>query len=559
MTKQNRPILDTDDVQPVDESPTTPWSSFGKITLEPLPENTAPSQGAAAKPVTLAPLAPYLQRDLAAEDHQTVAAFGESVRSDRDYPKLHLAPPVGRLNDPNGLVYDGRHYHAFYQYSPLHPERIVYWRHAISDDLTHWEDAGTALVPNTRYDSHGCYSGSGIRVPGGFEFFYTGNVKDSRNNRETYQILATAGEDAYPTRQLPPLLEGPHEGYTAHYRDPNVFERDGQWWMVIGAQKDGKKKKHRTGAVVVYTSADRRSWDFKGELDFTDPTVEGCYMYECPSLLQLRDEVTGTLRDVLIFSPQGLSPEGEKYQNIYQSGYIVGELDPQTLRFEVHTPFTELDAGFEFYAPQTVHGTGTSAHDDAPHPQTVMIGWLGNAEQDDHPSWAHRWVHMFTYPRELHLRNGKLFQRPVPQLNDAMEMKPLYREEEKGKLVELKNALTFRLRGRVNVSDERVKLKIKDTHGVALSIVLDKDFVQMDRGGTRYTEGGSLRRRTLKRSKIREFDLLVDGSATELYVGGKLVASMGAEVMTARTFFKGDKRRVRLTGGEVLSLEYGRL
>ena len=74
-------------------------------------------------------------------------------------------------------------------------------------------------------------------------------------------------------------------------------------------------------------------------------------MYECPSLLQLRDEATGTLRDVLIFSPQGLSPEGEKYQNIYQSGYIVGELDPQTLRFEVHTPFTELDAGFEFYAP----------------------------------------------------------------------------------------------------------------------------------------------------------------------------------------------------------------
>ena len=558
MTKQNRPILDTDDVQPVDENPTTPWSSFGKITLEPLPENTAPSQ-TAAKPVTLAPLAPYLQRDLAAEDQQTVAAFGESVRSDRDYPKLHLAPPVGRLNDPNGLVYDGRHYHAFYQYSPLHPERIVYWRHAISDDLTYWEDAGTALVPNTRYDSHGCYSGSGIRVPGGFEFFYTGNVKDSRNNRETYQILATAGEDAHPTRQLPPLLEGPHEGYTAHYRDPHVFERDGQWWMVIGAQKDGKKKKHRTGAVVVYTSADRRSWDFKGELDFTDPTVEGCYMYECPSLLQLRDEATGTLRDVLIFSPQGLSPEGEKYQNIYQSGYIVGELDPQTLRFEVHTPFTELDAGFEFYAPQTVHGTGTSAHDDAPHPQTVMIGWLGNAEQDDHPSWAHRWVHMFTYPRELHLRNGKIFQRPVPQLNDAMEMNPLYREEEKGKLVELKNALTFRLRGRVNVSDERVKLKIKDTHGVALSIVLDKDFVQMDRGGTRYTEGGSLRRRTLKRSKIREFDLLVDGSATELYVGGKLVASMGAEVMTARTFFKGDKRRVRLTGGEVLSLEYGRL
>ena len=114
--------------------------------------------------------------------------------------------------------------------------------------------------------------------------------------------------------------------YTAHYRDPHVFERDGQWWMVIGAQKDGKKKKHRTGAVVVYTSVDRRSWDFKGELDFTDPTVEGCYMYECPSLLQLRDEATGTLRDVLIFSPQGLSPEGRSTRISTSQGTLSASL-----------------------------------------------------------------------------------------------------------------------------------------------------------------------------------------------------------------------------------------
>ncbi len=73
-----------------------------------------------------------------------------------------------------------------------------------------------------------------------------------------------------------------------------------------------------------------------------------------------------------------------------------------------------------------------------------------------------------------------------------------------------------------------MKLKIKDTRGVALSIVLD--FVQMDRGGTRYTEGGICAAIALKRSKIpREFDLLVDGSATRTVPRGrlKLVASMG--------------------------------
>ena len=59
-------------------------------------------------------------------------------------------------------------------------------------------------------------------------------------------------------------------------------------------------------------------------------------------------------------------------------------------------------------------------------------------------------------------------------------------------------------------------------------------------------------------TQVRTFELLVDGSAAELFVGGKLAASLGAEVFSARTFFKGEKRRVRLTGGKVLSLEYAR-
>ena len=49
---------------------------------------------------------PRPARDLAAEAQQILDAFGAGVREDRDYPALHLAPPVGRLNDPNGLVFD---------------------------------------------------------------------------------------------------------------------------------------------------------------------------------------------------------------------------------------------------------------------------------------------------------------------------------------------------------------------------------------------------------------------------------------------------------------------
>lgn len=33
---------------------------------------------------------------------------------------LHLEPPRGWLNDPNGLCYFGGLYHVFFQYCPTH-------------------------------------------------------------------------------------------------------------------------------------------------------------------------------------------------------------------------------------------------------------------------------------------------------------------------------------------------------------------------------------------------------------------------------------------------------
>ena len=82
--------------------------------------------------------------------------------------------------------------------------------------------------------------------------------------------------------------------------------------MVIGAQREDL-----TGAVVVYTSEDRREWTFRGEIGIKDKTLKGSYMFECPSLLTLRDELTGELRDVLIFSPQGPRAAGREVQQYF--------------------------------------------------------------------------------------------------------------------------------------------------------------------------------------------------------------------------------------------------
>ena len=68
------------------------------------------------------------------------------------YPLFHVAPPVGRLNDPNGLIEVGGTYHAFFQYTPEHPRKLVYWGHATSRDLTRWDYHAPAILPDARQD-----------------------------------------------------------------------------------------------------------------------------------------------------------------------------------------------------------------------------------------------------------------------------------------------------------------------------------------------------------------------------------------------------------------------
>ena len=63
--------------------------------------------------------------------------------------KLHLMPPVGWLNDPNGLCQLNGIYHAFFQYSPFNAEGgVKMWGHYTSEDMIDWEYQGVKLYPD---------------------------------------------------------------------------------------------------------------------------------------------------------------------------------------------------------------------------------------------------------------------------------------------------------------------------------------------------------------------------------------------------------------------------
>lgn len=92
--------------------------------------------------------------------------------SDSWYPKFHIAPPHGLLNDPNGLFEKDGVYHIFYQWFPLGPVHgLKHWYHLSTKDFIHFEDYGIGIAPEDDFDFLGCYSGMTFEKE---DIFYTG-------------------------------------------------------------------------------------------------------------------------------------------------------------------------------------------------------------------------------------------------------------------------------------------------------------------------------------------------------------------------------------------------
>ena len=334
-------------------------------------------------------------------------------------PNYHLSPPQGRLNDPNGLFVDGETLHVFYQHDPCFPHapKRTGWGHASASLTTaeRWRHHPDALYPDMPYDKHGCYSGGAAVDDGDVWLFYTGNLKvDGRRipSQNRVRALASSGPEGgiYLRDPANPLIPDTEPGFTGHFRDPQIVREADGWRMAIGAQDEDEK-----GTVVLYRSADLVNWRFEGPLQFdltgakrglSPDILPGGYMWECPNLVTMTDEDTAVEKQVLVFCPQGLDPVDVDGQTHYassdQCGYLVGTLDGTT--FHVERGFSELDYGFEFYAPQLIE-TGTG--------DAIMLGWVGLPAQDDKPTVADGWVHSLTLPRRVSLYDGTLRQQPM--------------------------------------------------------------------------------------------------------------------------------------------------
>ncbi len=457
------------------------------------------------------------------------------AHADPDHPVYHVAPPVGRLNDPNGLIVDGDTYHAFYQFGPSFPQgKLVYWGHAVSTDLLTWQDKGPAVIPDSRYDRNGAYSGTGLIVDDAvagiprFALFYTGNYKDAETGeREATQCLVTSEDLVTFTKYAAnPVVPDQPAGYTAHYRDPQVWrDADGSYRMLIGAQRE-----NLTGAAVFYRSDDLVQWRFEGEMTFPgreDEFASLGYMWECPNLVKVTDESTGEKLDLFVFCPQGIEPPREGFENVFPCVYVLGHLEGNAFRV-VSADYEELDRGFEFYAPQIF---ARRAGDER---TPLLTGWAGNAGEDSQPSLeTGGWVHTLTVPRELTARNGRVIQRPAPAWGEASERAVITARSTRTEIEGLRGSRAFRLevagvQEGVRAADDGASTATATDAGAwavriggeacHVDIELRGGQLIVDRATTRYPHGDR-RVVTLPQGTAPRLEILHDRSITEIYVG----------------------------------------
>lgn len=311
--------------------------------------------------------------------------------------KLHIEPPKGWLNDPNGLCCFKGKYHVFFQYLPDSPEGEGQkcWGHYESDDMITWKFAGTALFPDTKYDVSGAFSGSAVVNGDTLELFYTGNVEHPGDydyvteGRDANQILVSTRDGREMGDKTVILTNSDYPSFCSrHVRDPKVTLENGLWRMVLGARTLDDE-----GCVLIYEGSSPDEFRFVKKLAVPDFG----YMWECPDMFELGGNT------YLSLSPQGLEHEEFRYQNVYSSGYFRVEGDKLSM-------FEEFDYGFDFYAPQTFETTDG---------RRILIGWMGMGNESGYrnPTVELGRQHCLTLPRELSVSSdGYILQNPIREL-----------------------------------------------------------------------------------------------------------------------------------------------
>ena len=289
--------------------------------------------------------------------------------------QYHFSQYAHWNNDPNGLVYYDGWYHLYYQHHPFSNYwSDMYWGHARSRDLVHWE-----LLPICLFPDRDMGEGLGLMWSGSAFVYHKGDsaaIDDknwypegdgtgllayfTRDGGKQDQVIMSSDDGGMTWVKRQTIAQTVATGPSGYWgkvdcRDPKIFAVESQngkttlWGMVLSGKLVNK--------IWFLKSADLLSWEYAGEFEAALP--------ECPDVATLTAD-DGTTHTVMTFTGRTYIVGELKYENgrinfVNQSGNGVTGAD-----------FQVMDYGPDSYATQTYY-----IDDDKSeyYGKTVSISW----------------------------------------------------------------------------------------------------------------------------------------------------------------------------------------
>ena len=310
-------------------------------------------------------------------------------------PKYHACPPIGWMNDPNGVIYYKDFYHVFYQYHPYSAYwGPMHWGHFISKDLIKYHDAPIALAPDQNEES-GCFSGGAIiNDKNQLVLMYTQHYENGQV-RERQNIAISDDGITFVKNAHPVLTEDdiPPHSNKRDFRDPRPLKIGDQYYVLVGS-----KSEDNVGQILVYQSKDLKEFHYHFTIG---PHPLFGEMGECPDLFHLDG------KDVLLVSGINLKPMGKEYRKANSSVAFIGHFDLANKTYTIDQSH-EIDLGHDFYAPQTLVD---------PNGRRIMITWMNMWAKEYYTSkHQHAWSGQLTLPRQLSVKDNHLYQAPIDRI-----------------------------------------------------------------------------------------------------------------------------------------------
>lgn len=333
------------------------------------------------------------------EDVKTDTLYEETYR-----PQFHFSAQKGWLNDPNGMVFYKGEYHLFFQHNPFGLQSgNLSWGHAVSKDMTHWQQIGNAITP----DQYGpIWSGSAVVDWNNTTGFATDKEKPIV---ATYTAAGNTSPESkgvvFSQRMVYSVDRGrtwtkfagnpvlPH--IIGEDRDPKVtwYAPDKKWILALFLDRED---------YALYASPDLKSWTHLQT--FTTP---GCG--ECPDFFEM---------------PVEGKPNETRWVFTAANGkYLVGAFDGQKFMYE-GAPL-QVDYGANYYAVQTFSDIPKSDG------RRIQIAWMAGGAYPQMP-----FNQQMSYPCAMTLHETpeglRIFRQPVKEIST------IYGKEQKWSNLELK-------------------------------------------------------------------------------------------------------------------------